>query len=159
VFIDAGIERQRAIRYVGIAGFLLGLPSAISLAVLHNQAWVWGVALMVSGLFFSIAVITHGVRRFREQQLNHADSDVSIGAWWDVVVGVFVPLQAVILLIWWLYQARQWNPEGWLDPFGEDNVGTVLAQFVVVFVMLIAANRWLASHTHGASDDARAGDA
>jgi neurotransmitter:Na+ symporter, NSS family len=159
VFIDAGIERQRAIRYVGIAGFFLGLPSAISLAVLHNQDWVWGVALMVSGLFFSIAVITHGVRRFREQQLNHADSDVSIGGWWDVVIGVLVPLQAVILLIWWLYQARQWNPDGWLDPFGEDNVGTVLAQFVVVFVVLVAANRWLATHTHGASDDEGLGDA
>ena len=159
VFIDAGIERQHAIRYVGVAGFLLGLPSAISLAVLHNQDWVWGIALMISGLFFSIAVITHGVRRFREQQLNHADSDVSIGAWWDVVVGVLVPLQALILLIWWLYQAHQWNPDGWLEPFGEDNVGTVLAQFVVVFFVLIAANRWLATHTHGASDDAGVGDA
>ena len=159
VFIDAGIERKRAIRYVGIAGFLLGLPSAISLAVLHNQDWVWGVALMVSGLFFSIAVITHGVKRFREQQLNHVDSDVSIGAWWDVVIGVLVPLQAVILLIWWLYQARQWNPEGWLAPFGEDNVGTVLAQFAIVFVVLIAANRWLATHTRGAPDNPDTGDA
>ena len=159
VLIDAGIERQRAIRVVGIAGFLLGIPSALSLGVLHNQDWVWGVALMVSGLFFSIAVITHGVRRFREQQLNHVDSDVSIGGWWDIVIGVLVPLQAVILLIWWLYQARQWNPDGWLDPFGVDNVGTVLAQFAIVLVVLIAGNRWLATHTHGASGDAPSDDA
>ena len=131
----------------------------MSFGVLHNQDWVWGVALMVSGLFFSIAVITHGVRRFREQQLNHADSDVSIGGWWDIVIGVLVPLQAVILLVWWLYQARQWNPDGWLDPFGEDNVGTVLAQFAIVFIVLIAANRWLATHTHGAAGDAPADDA
>ena len=146
VLLDAGIERQRAIRYVGVAGFLLGLPSALSLSVLHNQDWVWGVALMVSGLFFAIAVITHGVRRFREEQLNHAGSDVSIGRWWDVVIRVLVPLQAVILLVWWLYQARGWNPD-WLDPFGEDNVGTVLVQFAAVLIVLLLANRWIASHT------------
>ena len=72
---------------------------------------------------------------------------------------MLVPLQAVILLIWWLYQARQWNPEGWLAPFGEDNVGTVLAQFAIVFVVLIAANRWLATHTRGAPDNPDTGDA
>ena len=33
---------------VGTLGFLLGLPSALSIDVLHNQDWVWGVALMVS---------------------------------------------------------------------------------------------------------------
>ena len=146
VLLDAGVERQRAIRYVGVAGFLLGLPSALSLSVLHNQDWVWGVALMVSGLFFAIAVITHGVRRFREEQLNHAGSDVLIGRWWDVVIRVLVPLQAVILLVWWLYQARGWNPD-WLDPFGEDNVGTVLVQFAAVLIVLLLANRWIASRT------------
>ncbi len=152
VFIDAGVPRHRAIRIIGVAGFGLGLPSAISLGVLHNQDWVWGIALMVSGLFFAIAVITHGVRRFREEQLNHADSDVRVGRWWDVVIGVLVPLQAVVLLVWWLYQARGWNPQGWLDPFGEDNVGTVLIQFAIVLVVLLAANRWLATHTLGTPD-------
>jgi NSS family neurotransmitter:Na+ symporter len=154
VFIDAGIERVRAIRIVGVVGFVLGLPSALSLSVLGNQDWVWGVALMVSGLFFAIAVTVHGVRRFREEQLNHADSDVSVGRWWDVVIGVLVPLQAVVLLVWWLYQARQWAPEDWLDPFGKDNVGTVLAQWVVVFVALIASNRWLVRRTGGGEDGA-----
>ncbi len=150
VLCDAGLERARAIRIVFIVGFALGLPSAISLQVVHNQDWVWGVALMISGLFFAIAVITNGVRRFREEQLNHAASDIRVGRWWDVVVGLLIPLQAVILLGWWLYQSRGWDPEGWLDPLGIENVGTILLQWGIVLVVLLAANRWLANRTQNA---------
>ncbi len=102
---------------------------------------------MVSGLFFAIAVITAGVRRFRTHQLNHADSDIRIGAWWEVVISVLVPLQAVVLMGWWLVQARGWDPEGWLSPVGMENVGTVLWQWAVVFAVLLLANRWLAARS------------
>ena len=63
--------RERAIRIVGIGAFVLGLPSAINLGFLHNQDWVWAVALMVSGLFLAIAVIRYGVQKFRDEQINH----------------------------------------------------------------------------------------
>jgi len=143
VALDAGVERARAIRWVGGIGFLLGLPSALSLDVLHNQDWVWGVGLMVSGLFFALAVIASGVRRFREEQLNHADSDIRLGRWWDVIIAVIVPLEALILLVWWLVQARGWDPAGWLNPFGIENVGTILLQWGVVLVALVALNGWM----------------
>ena len=148
VLRDMGVERVRAVRIVGIVGFLLGLPSALSLQVLHNQDWVWGVALIVSGLFFAIAVIVSGLRRFREQQLNHADSDIHVGRWWEVVIGIVVPLEALVLLAWWLYQAHGWDPAGWLAPFGVSNVGTILLQWGVVLAVLIVANRWLVRRTH-----------
>ena len=132
-------------RIVGSCGFLLGLPSVIWMGFLKNQDWVWAVALMLAGLFFAIATIGHGVRRFREEQLNHPDSDIRIGRWWDVVVAVLVPLQAVVLLVWLLVDAwRTADPAvHWLDPFAEYNVGTVLFQFAVVLAILIAANRWM----------------
>jgi len=147
VLRDMGMERVRAVRVVGAAGFVLGLPSAISLQVLHNQDWVWGVALMLSGLFFAIAVIAAGVRRFREEQLNHPDSNIRVGRWWDIVIGVVVPLEALVLLVWWLYQARGWDPTGWLDPLGVENVGTILLQWGIVLALLLAANRWLVART------------
>ncbi|MBI3983584.1 MAG: sodium-dependent transporter [Gemmatimonadetes bacterium] len=143
VLVDAGMARGRALVGVGVAGFLLGVPSALSLDVLHNQDWVWGVGLMVSGLFFATMVAAHGVRRFREAHLNHEHSDIRIGAWWDVVIRVLVPLQAVVLLGWWFYQARGWDPAGWLAPFAVENVGTILLQWGVLIVVLLAANRWL----------------
>ncbi len=140
VLVDAGMTRAKAIRWVAAVGFALGLPSALSLDVLHNQDWVWGVGLMLSGLFFSIAVITYGVRRFREEQINHEHSDIRVGRWFDFVLGVLVPIQAVVLIGWWIYQVR--GP-GWLNPFGVENLGTILLQWGVVLVALILANRWL----------------
>lgn len=148
VLTDAGLTRQRAIRTVGVAGFILGLPSAISLNLLHNQDWVWGVALIISGLFFSIAVSIYGVRRFREEQLNHKHSDIRVGRWWDVAISVLVPLQAVVLVGWWLYQTR--GP-GWLNPLGLENAGTIFLQWGVVLVALLLCNRWLA-RTRPATD-------
>ncbi|HYC50787.1 MAG TPA: hypothetical protein VEB19_06750, partial [Gemmatimonadaceae bacterium] len=141
VLSDAGVQRPRAVRLVGILGFILGVPSALSLNVLHNQDWVWGVGLMVSGLFFAIAVIRYGVTRFREEQLNHEDSDIRIGRWWDFVIRFLVPLQAIALIAWWLWQV--WGP-GALDPFGVETVGTVLFQWAAILIVLLIANRYLA---------------
>ncbi len=154
VALDAGMERSRAIRWVGAIGFLLGLPSALSLDVLHNQDWVWGVGLMVSGLFFALAVLKWGVRRFREQQLNHPDSDLRLGRWWDVVIAGVVPVEAVVLLVWWLAQARRWDPTGWLDPLGVENVGTIALQWGIVLAALIALNGRLVSGIRRAASPA-----
>ena len=141
VLSDAGVERRSAVKVAGGLGFLLGVPSALSLNVLHNQDWVWGVGLMVSGLFFAIAVIRHGVTRFREEQLNHPDSDIRIGRWWDFTISVLVPLQAVVLIGWWLWQV--WGP-GALDPFGIENIGTILFQWGAILIVLLIANRYIA---------------
>jgi NSS family neurotransmitter:Na+ symporter len=138
---DAGVPRPRAIKFVGFGGFLLGLPSVIWMSVFRNQDWVWGVGLMLAGLFFAIAVICSGVRRFREEQLNHAHSNIRIGRWWDFVIALLVPLQALVLLVWWLYDASK---EGdWWHPFVEYNAGTVLWQFAIALAALIFLNRWI----------------
>jgi hypothetical protein len=44
---------------------------------------------------------------------------------------------------------QSWNAarDGWLNPFGVSNVGTVLAQFAVVLVGLLLLNRWMAART------------
>ncbi len=104
---------------------------------------------MLSGLCFAIAVIRHGVARFREGQLNHEGSDLRVGRWWDVVLGAVVPLEALVLLGWWLWQARGWDPEGWLRPFAVENAGTILFQWGVVLAVLLLANRWIAAKTVG----------
>ena len=138
--VDAGVTRGKAAQIVGGVAFLLGIPSVIWLPFLRNQDWVWGVGLMITGLFFAIAVITHGVKRFREEQLNHEDSHWHVGRWWDFVIVVLVPIQALVLMVWWLYQARGWDPN-WLAPLREANVGTVLFQWAIAFAIVLMMNK------------------
>jgi NSS family neurotransmitter:Na+ symporter len=137
VLRDAGMERHRAVRVVGVVGFLLG---------------------MLSGLFFAIAILVYGARRFREQQLNHEHSDIKVGWGWELVITILVPLEALVLLGWWVYQVRGEDLAGWLDPLREANVGTLFFQWGVVLVVLLLANRWLARHTYGIAAQNEAGE-
>lgn len=149
VLMDAGLSRRKAIPIVGIAGFLLGLPSALSLPFFRNQDWVWGVGLILSGFFFAYGVVRYGVDRFRTAFVNQPGSDITIGRWWNWAMGL-VMIEAVVLTVWWLYQAVQTDDLGaTLTPFSSFNVGTVLVQWAVVLVALLALNRFLAARMAG----------
>ena len=158
ILIDLGLTRQRAIMVVGSAGFLLGIPSAMRIGVFQNQDWVWGVGLMLSGFFFAFAVLRYGVTKWRETFINTPDSDVRIGSWWDWAMRL-VAIEAVVLMVWWLWQAGAGNfrsAETW-TLFSPYNVGSVLIQFAVVILVLLAINRWLVARiaaARGAGDGA-----
>ena len=144
VLIDFGLSRGRAIQIVAVAGFLFGVPSALSMEFFRNQDWVWSVGLMLSGLFFAIGVLRYGVNSFRTRLVNREGSDIVIGRWWCAVM-VFVALEAIVLMFWWLSQALDVdNLAATLTPFSTFNVGTVLVQGGVVIAALLATNRLLA---------------
>ena len=147
VLIDAGLQRKQAILGVAMTGLLVGAPSALSMNLFKNQDWVWGVGLMLSGLFFSLAARRFGLERLRTEVVNGEGSDLHIGRWWVVLVGIVVPVEAVTLMVWWLKTARGWDPAGWLDPFQPETVGTVLLQWTVALVFLLLINRWLAKRS------------
>ncbi|MFV1988121.1 MAG: sodium-dependent transporter, partial [Gemmatimonadota bacterium] len=147
VLTDAGADRKKAILTVGALGFGLGLPSAIWIEVFRNQDWVWGVGLMVSGLFFAVMVMRHGVDRFRTTLVNSAGSDITIGRWWNVAIRL-VAVQAVVITIWWLWQAVDLDDLGaTFTLFSQFNVGTVLIQWAIALAAFIGLNRWLASRS------------
>ena len=81
----------------GGGGLIFGLPSARSLDILHNQDWVWGVGLMLSGLFFAFGAQRFGLKRLRTEVVNAPGCDLHIGKWWSFLLRVVVPLEAVIL--------------------------------------------------------------
>ena len=144
VLIDFGLSRARAILIVAVVGFLFGVPSALSMDFFRNQDWVWSVGLMLSGLFFAIGVLRYGVDRFRTRLVNRDGSDMEIGRGWNVVM-MFVVLEALILMFWWLSQALDMTDlAATLTPFSSFNVGTVLVQGGVVIAVLLAFNRRLA---------------
>jgi NSS family neurotransmitter:Na+ symporter len=143
VLMDRGVSRRKAITIVGSAGVLFGIPSALKLGFFQNQDWVWGAGLAVSGLFFAIAILRFGVTKWRELYINHEHSDLRIGRWWDWAMRLVV-VEAVVVLGWWLWDARGEGGSATWTLFSSYNVGTVLIQWAVVLVVLIAANRWLA---------------
>ena len=144
--VDLGIKRPRAVSMVAGGGFLLGVPSALNTDFLANQDFVWGVALMLSGAFVAFAVMKYGVQRIRTEVAT--PSDWKIPGAWNGVIRFLVPVQAVVLLVWWLWQATTTKLTArWYDPFETYSAMTCLVQWAVVLVALVALNRWMAQRT------------
>ncbi|CAN5695030.1 sodium-dependent transporter [soil metagenome] len=140
VLNDMGISRMRAITMVGTAGFLLGVPSAVNPAVFNNQDFVWGVGLMVSGLFFAMAVLRYGVTKFRESFINTPHSDLRIGGWWDWAIRLVV-IQALVLIVWWFSQV--WSEAPW----GQYGWANMALQWVIALGFFIALNGLMVRQT------------
>ncbi len=148
VLMDVGLPRKRAIGIVGVAGLLMGVPSALSMDVFANQDFVWGVGLILSGFFFAFAVLRFGVTRWRQEFINTGDSDIHVGAWWDWAIRLVV-VQSIALIGWWLWQARGDGFAASWSPFSAFNIGTVVVQWGVVLAVLIFANRLLTTYAAG----------
>ncbi len=140
LLMDLGVARGKAIAIVGIAGLTFGTPSALNMDIFYNQDWVWGLGLMLSGFFFAVAVLRYGVTEWRETFINHMHSDVRIGPWWDWAIRLVV-VQAVVLMGWWLWGAQGDDWRATWTLFSPYNVGSVLIQFGIVLVALLALNK------------------
>ncbi|MFQ5706228.1 MAG: sodium-dependent transporter [bacterium] len=148
IFMDAGLDRHHAILFVGVTGFLLGLPSALSLNFFDNQDWAWGVGLIVSGMFFSFAAIKYGVDKMRTHLINVEGNDLKAGRWFNVVVTIVIPIEFLAMLGWWFYQAiSSYDPQGWWNPFRTFSVGTCLFQWGLAIGVFILVNNWLFNKT------------
>ena len=147
VFNDAGVKRHLAIVGVGVVGFIMGIPSALSSSFFLNQDWVWGVGLMVSGAFFTFAVLRFGVSRFRETYINSEGTDVRVGRWYDLMVKVCIPVEVVLLIGWWFWVVIRADPKGWWNPLKVESVGTCLFQWGLVLFIFVWLNRWMAHRT------------
>jgi len=138
--IDFGLVRRRAIVIVASLGFIMGVPSALDMSFLLNQDWVWGVGLILSGAFISFSIIRFGVDKFRTEIINGYGSDVKIGKWYNYVISILVPIQVIVLILWWLISSVSWDAEWW-NPFHIENAGTAIAQWALVLLIFILLNK------------------
>ena len=146
VLIDAGFSRRIAVRLVGLVTVVCGIPSAISPAVFENQDWVWGLALMISGLFISVGVTRYGPKRFRTELINIGEGNTKVGPLFSWVLQYLIPVQFVIMFGWWMYQAvAVYDPENWWNPIRMYSLGTCLLQWGLALVLLWLFNRRLAT--------------
>lgn len=141
ILMDSGFSRRKAVLVVGGIGFLLGLPSALSMNFFNNQDWVWGLGLMVSGFFFTLVVLKFGPRNFRLKVISTPGSSVRLGKWFDILPGILLPLQFLAMLGWWFWQSYSQDPHKWFNIFSSFSVGTVLFQWLIALGLFILLNK------------------
>jgi NSS family neurotransmitter:Na+ symporter len=104
---------------------------------------------VISGAFFTFAVLRFGVGRFREAYVNSEDSDLVVGRWYEPLVKYLIPMEIVALIGWWFWAVILADPDGWWNPFHVESVGTYLFQWGTVLLVLLVLNRWIARKTLG----------
>jgi neurotransmitter:Na+ symporter, NSS family len=139
--MNFGMARRTAAIFVGLAAFVFGIPSAISINFLDNQDWVWGVGLLISGLLVAVAMMKYGVERARAE--INATSDLPIGKWWSACI-YLIPVVFVFIFGWWVLQSIQWHPDDWWNPFVTFSTGTMVVQWLILFVIVFALNNFFA---------------
>ncbi|MCL4846812.1 MAG: sodium-dependent transporter [Acidobacteria bacterium] len=146
ILMDGGMARHRAVSLVTGAVIVCGLPSAMSLQVFNNQDWVWGLALMLSGVFIAFAARRFGTRAFAEQLVNTAPGGLRAGRFWEWTIKYLVPVEFALMFGWWIYQAVfVFDPSGWWNPLHVYSVGTCFLQWGIVLLLLTSFNRKLAA--------------
>lgn len=138
---DTGITRKTAAMITVAGGFVLGIPSALRISFQENQDMVWGVGLLISGMFFAYAAYKKGLDNVRG--LINDGSYVFVGRWFNACV-LAMPSIFVVIFGWWVWQAASWYPETWWNPFMKLSPGTMVAQWAVLLIILVLANNWFA---------------
>lgn len=139
--MDFGVARRPAVVGITLVAFVGGIPSAFSLDVFANQDSVWGVGLLISGLFAAIAMMKFGLERARADL--DADSDFSVRGWWKVLVALF-PAMFVAVFGWFIFLSITDPTQTWWNPFQTFSVGTMVIQWAIVAVVLLILNNVIA---------------
>lgn len=140
LLIDFGLSRKKAVVLVGLLTALLGAPSAVSLDFFNNQDWAWGLGLIVSGLFFVLAVLKIGVTPFINDWLSPKQNRQLYIHLFRILFYVVIPLEFVLMLGWWLYQSVSWYPDTWWNPLETFSLGTAVVQWLVLLAVGLALN-------------------
>ena len=100
--------------------------------------------MILSGSFIAFAVKQYGIDKFRTELINGYGSDIKIGKWYNYIIGILIPIQVVVLILWWLISSVSWDP-AWWNPFHIANAGTAIFQWVILLVFFITFNKYLFS--------------
>ena len=101
-FMDFQLSRKVALAITTGLCVVVGSLSAMSDKIFDNQDFVWGVGLIISGMFLAFLVLRYGVDRFSEKLLNKNATWFRVGAGFRVAM-YLVLIEGVVLLVWWLY--------------------------------------------------------
>ena len=138
---NVGLTRKKAAVSAAVIAFLLGIPSAYSIKFQENQDMVWGVGLLISGIFFAFAVYKKGISNVRQMINQH--SYITVGKWFNACV-IAMPVIFVVVFGWWVWQSVTWYPKTWWNPLETSSPATMALQWGLLLTLVILANKWLA---------------
>ncbi len=147
VLVELGFPRRPTVVVFALVVFLAGLPSALHEGIFRNQDFVWGVALMLTGLAFALAVLHYGAHRFRIDFVDVGDQDLRLGRAWEWAIRLVV-LEALIMIVWWFWQQRS---VPWM---AREGIGNMVLQWGAAAVVLMLLNRWLVKRGDSVADPA-----
>lgn len=143
---DLGLQRKQVMLWV--AGFFIffGFPSAYSLDFFNNQDWVWGLGLILSGMFILFGLAVFGLKRFKETYIDeHSDLQISTRYFQGAVVCNLV--LGCVLIYWWMSQGFSSHP--WWDEAGQWNMfdtysnASIITQWGIVILVGVVLNSFL----------------
>jgi NSS family neurotransmitter:Na+ symporter len=121
-----------------IVFILFGLPSAYSLDFFSNQDWVWGLGLIVSGIFIAIGTSVYGPDKFKRELIDQ-DSDFTVANWYFKYSIYLIIGMGLFIIYWWL--AQGYSDNTWFSEEGNWNVFDVYSNASVItqwfFVILV----------------------
>ncbi|MFY0652327.1 MAG: sodium-dependent transporter [Cyclobacteriaceae bacterium] len=140
-----GMARRSAAVLTFVFFLLLGLPSAYSLDFFSNQDWVWGVGLILSGLFIAIGVLNYGAKKFKHDMIDN-DSDFKVSSHYFTICISIAVILALVLIYWWLsqgYSDYPWfNEHGYWNLFDVYSNASVVTQWGLVLLIGFMVNKY-----------------
>ncbi|WP_258104755.1 sodium-dependent transporter [Marinoscillum sp. MHG1-6] len=142
----AGVPQEANKWILFVAFVAIGFPSAFSLDFFSNQDWVWGVGLILSGLFIGFATVRYGANKFKKELID-LDSDMRVpNAYfrYSLIFNLFI---GVFLIYWWMSQGYSAFP--WFDASGNWNWrdvysnASIVTQWGAVILVGLILNRYL----------------
>ncbi len=143
---DLGFNRNASAVRAAVFTIVFAFPSAWYLDFFNNQDWVWGIGLILSGLFFVFATLKNGVVKFKRDYIDK-DSDYKVPNLYFISCMVFNIGLGIILVYWWMSQGYSEYP--WFDKAGNWNVfdvysnATIVTQWLLILLIGILINKFL----------------
>ena len=97
---DFGISRKKGVWFVTAAVLVFATPSALWPAFFANQDWVWGIALLLSGVLFLIPFMLKGPKRFMLEYLFDLGPITTNLVYHGAIITV--PIIGIGLLLWYI---------------------------------------------------------
>ena len=138
----AGIGSKLVYGIVLVAFMVFGFPSAWSLDFFSNQDWVWGLGLILSGLFIAFGTALYGPVRFKEELIDKDSDFVVPTKYFSYLIYANIGI-AVFLIYWWMSQGYSTEPwftgEGswnWIDVYSNASVTTQWGAVIVLGLLI-----------------------